>query len=574
MKSSVEADTARDAMARAATDARPSARELLRGPYGSTQRALYKSIGFTDSDLTRPIIGLANAYSTLVSGHANLRQVAAAVALGVRRNGGTAVEFGVPGICDGLAERHIGGHYTLPSRDVVADAVEMMIVGHALDGIVLLGSCDKIVPGMLMAAVRTDVPAVLVAGGPAEGGIEFDGRPSDSSSPDDAVARLLSGAISRADFDALEDTCQPGCGSCAFLGTANSMCCLSEALGMSLSGSATIPAEDPARLESAQAAGACVMGLVQGEVTARRIVTRTSLENATRAMAAIGGSTNTVLHLMAIAHEADVALSIDELAHLWQTTPQVARISPSGPATVPQFHRAGGLPAALRQILPLLHGDALTVNGRSLAASINSAEIADDQIIRPRERPWSTEGGLAVLRGNLAPDGAVTKPSAVPAELRRFSGTARCFDRETEAVDAILHGRIHSGDALVIRYVGPRGGPGMPEMYLPLRYLYGAGLARSTAVITDGRFSGANSGLLVGHISPEAARRGPIAAVRDGDRVTVDIPAGELRLEVETAEVERRLAQWREPSPKVTRGYLGVYSRHAGPANRGAILEW
>jgi len=550
------------------------ARELLRRPHGSTKRALFKSMGFTDDDLERPLIGLANAYSTLVPGHVNLRAVAEAVGRGVARAGGTAVEFGVPGICDGLADRHLGAHYTLPSRQVVADAVEVMVEGHALDGVVLLGSCDKIVPGMLMAAVRTDVPAVLVAGGPAEGGVEFDGHASDTSSPDDAVARLLAGTLSEEEFVALEDGCQPGCGSCAFLGTANSMCCVAEALGMSLPGSATIPACDAARLASAEASGERIVELVRAGVTSRRIVTRESLENAARAMAAIGGSTNTVLHLMAIAREAGVDLTVDDFARLWQTTPQVARVNPSGPATVPDFHRAGGLPAALRQILPLLHGGAPTVTGQTLAENVAAAEIRDDAVIRPRERPWSSEGGLAVLRGNLAPDTAVTKPSAVPAELRTFNGPARCFEGEPEAVQAILDGGVQPGDALVIRYVGPRGAPGMPEMYVPMRYLYGAGLAGSTAVVTDGRFSGANSGLLVGHVSPEAAVGGPIAAVRDGDRITVDIPAGELRLEVEPEEVERRLADWREPPPKVTKGCLGLYARHAGPADRGALLEW
>jgi dihydroxy-acid dehydratase len=553
---------------------RQSARDLLRRPHGSTQRALYKSMGFTDADLELPIIGLANAYSTLVPGHANLREVAAAVARGVARAGGTAVEFGVPGICDGLADRHLGAHYTLPSRDVVADAVEVMVEGHALEGVVLLGSCDKIVPGMLMAAVRCDVPAIFVPGGPAEGGVEFDGRPSDSSTPDDAVGRLLSGALSEAEFTALEDACQRGCGSCAFLGTANSMCCVAEALGMSLPGTATIPAGDAARLRSAEESGARIVDLVRDGVTARRIVTGASLENAARAMAAIGGSTNTVLHLMAIAREASVELTIDEFARLWQTTPQVARVSPSGPATVPQFHRAGGLPAALRQVLPLLHGDALTVSGRTLAEDVAGAAILDEDIISPAERPWSTEGALAVLRGNLAPDSAVTKPSAVPPELRSFSGTARCFDCEADAVSAILEGAVRPGDALVIRYVGPRGGPGMPEMYVPMRYLYGAGLAGSTALITDGRFSGTNSGLLVGHVCPEAACGGPIAAVRDGDTIVVDIAAGELRLEVAPEELERRLAEWREPPPTVTRGRLGLYARHAGPADRGALLEW
>lgn len=552
---------------------RASARVLLRRPYGSTQRALYKSMGCGDADLERPIIGLANAYSTLVPGHANLRAVAAAVARGVAHAGGTSVEFGVPGICDGLADRHPGAHYTLPSREVVAAAVEVMVQGHALDGVVLLGSCDKIVPGMLMAAARTDVPALMVVGGPAEGGITFDGRPSDSSSPDDAIARFEAGAMSEAELAAIEDGCMPGCGSCAFLGTANSMCCLAEALGMCPPGSATIPATDAARLASAEAGGEQIVRLVREGLTARRFLTRASLENAARAMAAIGGSTNTVLHLLAIAQDADVPLTIDDVAGLWQTTPQVARVNPAGPATVPEFHRAGGLPAALRQIMALLHGDAPTVSGHTLAENVAAAPAPDGAIIRPFDTPWSASGGLAVLRGNLAPDTAVSKPAAVPEALRAFSGTARCFDSEAAALAAILAGEIGPGTVLVIRYVGPRGGPGMPEMYLPLRYLCGAGLAESTAVVTDGRFSGANSGLLVGHVSPEAACGGPIALVRDGDRITINSIAGELRLAINDAELARRRADWRPPAPKAAGGFLALYARLAGPAHSGARIE-
>ena len=552
---------------------RTSARDLLQRPHGSTQRALYKSMGYRDEDLERPIIGIANAYSTLVPGHVNLREVAQAVGRGIARAGGTSVEFGVPGICDGLADRHLGAHYTLPSREVVAAAVEMMVQGHALDGVVLLGSCDKIVPGMLMAAARSDVPAIMVVGGPAEGGAEFLGRQADSSAPDDAVCMLQDGRMSEAEFAALEDACQPGCGSCAFLGTANSMCCVAEALGMALPGSATIPATDAARLRSAEASGERIVALVAGHVTARDIITRESLENTGRAMAAIGGSTNTLLHLLAISREADVDLTVDDLAGLWESTPQVAKMNPSGPATVPQFHRAGGLPAAMRQILPLLHGEVPTVGGRTLAEDLAAAPDPDGAIIRPLERPWSTRGGLTVLRGNLAPDSAVAKPSAVPEGMLVFTGTARCFDREADAVDAILAGDITPGTILVIRYVGPRGAPGMPEMYVPLRYLFGAGLQECTAIVTDGRFSGANSGCLVGHVSPEAARGGPIAAVRDGDRITIDMPGGELRLEVGDDEVKARLSEWRAPEPKASGGYLGLYERLAGSADTGALLE-
>lgn len=555
---------------------RATARQMLRRPLGSAQRALYKSMGHDDAALARPIIGVANAYSTLVPGHANLRAVAAAVERGVARAGGTAVEFGVPGICDGLADHHLGAHYPLPSREVVAAAVEMMVRGHALEGLVLLGSCDKIVPGMLMAAARLDVPAIMVVGGPAEGGVEFQGRASDSSSPDDAVALLQRGEMDESAFVALEDGCQPGCGSCAYLGTANSMCCAAEAMGLSLPGSATIPATDAARLRAGEDAGERVVRLVETGVSARRIITRGAVQNAVRTMAAIGGSTNTVLHLMAVAREAGHSLTIDDFAELWSTTPQVARVNPAGPATVPDFHRAGGVPAVMREIRSLLEGDALTVAGVPLHDVLNVAapRHPDDPVIRPLDDPWLEGGGLAVLRGNLAPDSGITRPAAFPAGMGSFTGRALCFDSERHANEAILDGRVGPGTVVVIRYVGPRGGPGMPEMYAPMKYLVGRGLAASAAIVTDGRFSGTNNGCFVGHVCPEAALGGPIALVRDGDAITIDVTTGSLVLLVDDDEMARRRAEWRPPpSDAPPPGMLALYARLAGPASRGALLE-
>ena len=555
---------------------RATARQMLRRPLGSAQRALYKSMGHDDAALARPIIGVANAYSTLVPGHANLRAVAAAVERGVARAGGTAVEFGVPGICDGLADHHLGAHYPLPSREVVAAAVEMMVRGHALEGLVLLGSCDKIVPGMLMAAARLDVPAIMVVGGPAEGGVEFQGRASDSSSPDDAVALLQRGEMDESAFVALEDGCQPGCGSCAYLGTANSMCCAAEAMGLSLPGSATIPATDAARLRAGEDAGERVVRLVETGVSARRIITRGAVQNAVRTMAAIGGSTNTVLHLMAVAREAGHSLTIDDFAELWSTTPQVARVNPAGPATVPDFHRAGGVPAVMREIRSLLEGDALTVAGVPLHDVLDAAAPTDpdDPVIRPLDDPWLEGGGLAVLRGNLAPDSGITRPAAFPAGMGSFTGRALCFDSERHANEAILDGRVGPGTVVVIRYVGPRGGPGMPEMYAPMKYLVGRGLAASAAIVTDGRFSGTNNGCFVGHVCPEAALGGPIALVRDGDAITIDVTTGSLVLLVDDDEMARRRAEWRPPpSDAPPPGMLALYARLAGPASRGALLE-
>ena len=555
---------------------RTTPRDLLRRPLGSAQRALYKSMGHSDDDLARPIIGLANAHSTLVSGHANLRAVAAAVRRGVEHAGGMAVEFGVAGICDGLADHHLGAHYTLPSREVVAAAVEMMVRGHALEGIVLLGSCDKIVPGMLMAAARLDVPAIMIVGGPAEGGVEFQGHASDSSSPDDALALLESGEMDEAAFIALEDGCQPGCGSCAYLGTANSMCCAAEAMGMSLPGSATIPATDASRLHAGEATGERIVRLVAAGDGARAIMTPAAVGNAVRTMAAIGGSTNTVLHLMAIAGEAGHTMTIDDFAALWSTTPQVARVNPAGPATVPDFHRAGGIPAVMRAIRPLLDCSARTVTGRRLGDDLEDVALPapGNEVIRGLDDPWLDGGGLAVLRGNLAPDSGITRPAAFPPGMHTFTGRALCFDTERHANEAILEGRVGPGTVVVIRYVGPRGGPGMPEMYAPMKYLAARGLGADAAIVTDGRFSGTNNGCFVGHVCPEAALGGPIALVRDGDEITVDVPAGALRLHVDETEMARRREAWRpRPSGEVPPGMLRLYARLAGPAARGALME-
>jgi dihydroxy-acid dehydratase len=533
-------------------------------------------MGHTDDDLERPIVGLANAYSTLVPGHANLRSVAAAVRRGIERAGGTAVEFGVPGICDGLADHHDGAHYTLPSREIIAAAVEMMVQGHSLDGVVLLGSCDKIVPGMLMAAARLDVPAIMIVGGPAEGGVEFQGHASDSSSPDDAVALLQSGEIDEAAFVALENGCQPGCGSCAYLGTANSMCCAAEAMGMSLPGSATIPATDAARLHAGEATGEQIVRLVEEGDGARSIITPAAIRNAVRTMAAIGGSTNTVLHLMAIAREAGHALTIDEFASLWSTTPQIARMNPAGPATVPDFHRAGGVPTVMREIRSLLDCSTRTVTGRRLGDELTAARLPapGSEIVRRLDDPWLTGGGLAVVRGNLAPDSGITRPAAFPAGMLAFTGRALCFDTEQSANEAILGGRVEPGTVIVIRYVGPRGGPGMPEMYAPMKYLAAKGLGASAAIVSDGRFSGTNNGCFVGHVCPEAALGGPVALVHDGDRITIDARAGSLLLHVDEPELERRRAQWRpRPPQNAAAGMLALYARLAGPADRGALME-
>ncbi|MHB9098119.1 MAG: dihydroxy-acid dehydratase [Syntrophales bacterium] len=548
-------------------------KEILQWPDRSMIRGAYKSMGYSDYDLARPMIGIANSWNQVVPGHYNLRQVSDYVKQGIRQAGGTPVEFGVIAGCDGIAQGHDGMHYILPMRDLIANDVEMMVEAHRLDGVVLLGSCDKIVPGMLMAAARLDVPAILVAGGPMEGGCEFDNRSADITSLTEGLGMLKTGKIDAETYRRLEDGAAPSCGSCSFLGTANTMCCIAEALGLSLPGTATIPATEAGRLRAAQESGRQIMQLIERGITARQIITRKGIENAIRLNAAIGGSTNAILHMLAIAYEADVALTVDDFEVLSRTTPHIAKMNPAAAPTVPDFHRAGGVPAVMKEILPLLHAGALTVSGKSVAENVGAAESGDRGIIRTMDDPWSRGGGLAVLRGNLAPKSAITKPAAIKEEMHTFTGKARCFDCEEAATRAIQDGGIVEGDVLVIRYEGPKGGPGMREMYSAMKLLYGRGLALKTALVTDGRFSGTNNGCFVGHISPEAAEGGPLAAVEDGDLVTIDIPERSLHLHLTDEEIARRLAGWKRPEPKFKKGYLALYSRLAESADQGAIIR-
>jgi len=548
-------------------------KEILQRPEWSLVRGLYKSMGYSDYDLERPLIGIANSWNRVVPGHYNLNLVSDYVKQGVHQAGGTPVEFGVIAACDGIAQGHAGMHYILPTRDLIANDIEMMIEAHRLDAVVLLGSCDKIVPGMLMAAARLDVPAILVAGGPMAGGCEFDGRAADMTSLTEGLAMLKSGRIDEEAYRLLEDCAGPGCGSCSFLGTANTMCCLAEGLGLSLPGSATIPATQADRLRTAQESGRQIVRLVQQGITARQIINQKGIENAIRVNAAIGGSTNAILHMLAIAYEADWDLTVDAFEELSRTTPHLARMNPAAAPNVPDFHHAGGVPAVMKEILPLLHGDALTVSGKPVAENVARAEIRDRAVIRTMADPWSQGGGLAVLRGNLAPDTAITKPAAIKPEMHKFTGRAHCFDSEEAANRAILGGQVVEGEVVVIRYEGPKGGPGMREMYIAMKLLYGRGLALKTALVTDGRFSGTNNGCFVGHISPEAAEGGPLAVVQDGDRITIDIPNRKLHLQVADGEIKERLAKWKRPEPKFKKGYLALYARLAESADKGAIIR-
>jgi dihydroxy-acid dehydratase len=548
-------------------------KDILQWPEGSMIRGLYKSMGYSDYDLAQPMIGIANSWNRMVPGHYNLNLVSDYVKQGIRQAGGTPVEFGVIAACDGIAQGHDGMHYILPTRDLIANDVEMMVEAHRLDGIVLLGSCDKIVPGMLMAAARLDVPAILVAGGPMEGGCEFDDRAADITSLTEGLGMLKAGKIDAETYRQLENCAGPTCGSCSFLGTANTMCCLTEALGLSMPGSSTIPATQAYRLRAAQDSGRQIMQLIKRGTTARQIINQKGIENAIRVNAAIGGSTNAILHMLAIAYEADVELTVDAFEELSRTTPHIAKMNPAAAPNVPDFHQAGGVPAVMKEILPLLHASAMTVSGKSVAENVGNAKNRNCGIIKTMNDPWSRGGGLAVLRGNLAPKSAITKPAAIKPEMHKFTGKAHCFNSEEAAIQAILDGKIVEGEVVVIRYEGPKGGPGMREMYSAMKLLYGHGLALKTALITDGRFSGTNNGCFVGHISPEAAEGGPLAAVQDGDLVTIDIPGRNLHLHLSDEGIKKRLAGWKRPEPKFKKGYLALYSRLAESADQGAIIR-
>jgi dihydroxy-acid dehydratase len=439
--------------------------------------------------------------------------------------------------------------------------------------VVLLGSCDKIVPGMLMAAARMDIPAILVPGGPMEGGCEFDGREADISALTEALGMLKTGKMTEEEYRQLENGAGPGCGSCSFFGTANTMCCLSEAIGLILPGTSTIPTTRADRLRAAQESGRQVVRMIMEGVTARKIINGKSIENTIRLNAAVGGSTNAILHLLAIAYEADVELNVDKFEELSRTTPLMAKIFPAAAENVPDFHAAGGVPAVMKEILPLLHKEALNVNGKTVSQNVADAKIMNPKMIKTLAQPWAKEGGLAVLRGNLAPNSCITKPAAIRPEIHKFTGKARCFDTEEAANQAILDRKVVEGDVVVIRYEGPKGGPGMREMYIAMKLLFGQGLALKTALVTDGRFSGTNNGCFVGHISPEAAEGGPLAIVRDGDSITIDIPARKLHLHISDEEIKARLAKWKRPEPKFKKGYLALYSRLAESADKGAIIR-
>jgi dihydroxy-acid dehydratase len=537
-------------------------------------RSLLKAMGLTDAEIDRPLIGIANSYNELIPGHIHLDKITQAAAAGVRLAGGTPLQFGVIGVCDGLAMNHEGMKYSLASRELICDSIEIMAMAHPFDGLVLVANCDKIVPGMLMAALRLDIPAILISGGPMLAG-RFQGRAVDLITVFEGVGAVKAGRLTEAELAALTENACPGCGSCAGMFTANSMNCLSEALGLALPGNGTIPAVQAARYRLAKDAGIKLMELVDQGVTPRQIATPAAFKNAMAVDMALGCSTNTVLHVPAIAREAGLDLPLELFNDISARTPHLAHLSPGGRHHLEDLDRAGGVPAVMKLLLEagVLSGEPLTSTGRRVADNLARAQVLDDTVIRPLDRPYSPEGGIAILWGDLAPEGAVVKQAAMAPEMLVNEGTARVFDSEEAATEAILGGLIKAGDVVVIRYEGPRGGPGMREMLTPTSAIAGMGLDKEVALLTDGRFSGGTRGAAIGHISPEAADGGPLALVREGDRIRIDIPGKTLSLLVEEAELARRQAAWRPPEPKIKHGYLARYSRMVSSGSTGAVCK-
>ncbi|BBO87439.1 dihydroxy-acid dehydratase [Desulfosarcina ovata] len=540
-------------------------------------RALFKAIGYTDEEIKRPLIGIANAVNTAIPGHVHLNTIAEAVKAGIYMAGGTPVEFGTIGVCDGIAMNHMGMKYSLASRELIADSIEVMATGHALDALVLIPNCDKIVPGMLMAAARLDLPAIFVSGGPMLAGEhpEIPGRRIDLITIFEAVGAVKAGKMSTEQLTAFEDAACPTCGSCAGMFTANSMNCLTEVIGMGLPGNGTIPAVYSARVRLAKQAGMQIMDLWQRQITARSIMTPDAFENALTVDMALGCSTNTVLHLPAIANEAGVSLDLAMINQISEKTPHICSLSPGGTHHIQDLNRAGGIPAVIKELSDagLIHTGCMTATGKSVAENTEGTTTLDPEVIRPLDRPYHRKGGLAVLYGNLAPDGCVVKQSAVLDEMLCHEGPARVFDSEDAASEAIMEGRINKGDVIVVRYEGPMGGPGMREMLTPTSAIAGMGLDDSVALITDGRFSGGSRGAAIGHISPEAAQGGPIAIVNEGDRIAIDIPGKTVTLKVAEEEIERRLGAWQAPEPKIQSGYMARYARQVSSASQGAVVK-
>ncbi len=548
--------------------------KITRGVDRAPHRSLLRASGFHPEELKLPLVGIVNSANEIVPGHIHLDKIADAVKTGVRLGGGTPIEFSTIAICDGIAMNHAGMHYSLPSREIVADSIELMAEAHCFDALVFITNCDKITPGMMMAAARLNLPSIIVSGGPMLAG-EQKGHKIDLSSVFEGVGAVRSGRMSEEELEDMAARACPGCGSCAGMFTANSMNCMAEALGLALPGNGTIPAVSAGRIQLAKEAGIQVMNLLSRNIGIDKILVREAFNNALAVDMALGCSTNTLLHLTALAHECGFKLDLGLVNAISDRTPQLCLLSPAGPDRIEDLDRAGGVPAVMKELMDaeLLNPELLTVTGNKVVANLADAEVSDRNIIRSIEKPYRPQGGLAVLFGNIAPEGAVVKQGAVSESMQRFTGAAKVFDSEEEAVKAINEGSITEGSVVVIRYEGPRGGPGMREMLAPTSVLAGMGLDDKVALITDGRFSGATRGASIGHVSPEAAAGGLIGLVRDGDLIAIDLPQHLIELKVPEDEIKKRRDRWRQPEPKIDRGYLKRYAKQVSSAGSGAVLS-
>ncbi len=547
---------------------------MKKGLERAPHRSLFKAMGYTDEELARPLVGVVNSANEIIPGHIHLDLITQDVKAGIRMAGGTPVEFPVIGVCDGIAMNHAGMKYSLASRELIADSIEIMAVAHPFDALVFVTNCDKIVPGMLMAALRLNIPSIFISGGPMLAG-KIQGKPVDLISVFEGVGAVKAKKMNSSQLQELEDCACPGCGSCSGMYTANSMNCVTEALGLGLPGHGTIPAVLAARHRLAKQAGMKIMDLLKKNVKPRDIATLAAFKNAIAVDMALGCSTNTVLHIPAVAHEAGITLDLDLFNAISKKTANICKLSPAGAHHIEDLDAAGGIQAVMKTIagLGVINEKCLTVSGKKVGANLKTARVLNEAVIRPLNNPYSPQGGIAILRGNLAPDGAVVKQSAVAPAMQVNEGRARVFDSEDKAIAAILGGKIKPGDVVVIRYEGPKGGPGMREMLSPTSAIVGMGLDKSVALLTDGRFSGGTQGAAIGHISPEAAEGGPIALVKEGDRIAIDIPGKKLTLKVDEAELEKRRRALKPWTPAITTGYLARYAKMVTSASTGAVFK-
>ncbi len=544
-----------------------------KGVERAPHRSLMRALGLTSREIEQPIVGIVNSFNEIIPGHIHLRGIAEAVKAGVYSAGGTPLEFETIGVCDGIAMGHFGMRYSLPSRELIADSVEIVVQAHGFDALVFVPNCDKIIPGMLMAAVRLNIPSIFVSGGPMLTGRQANDKCVDLSTVFEAVGKVTKGEMSQSELEELEEIACPGCGSCSGMFTANTMNCLTEALGLALSGSGTIPAVDARRIRLAKESGRKVMELLESNIRPRDIVNNQSISNAFVVDMALGGSTNSVLHLMALADEAGIDFPLEAINEISQRTPHLSKLRPSGEYHLEDLNLAGGIAAVMNEVSSQLNLEVKTVSGKSLGQDIAGAKVRDSEVIRPVSNPHSARGGLSILFGNLAPRGAVVKSAAVIPEMMTHAGPARIFNSEDEATTEIMKGVVKPGDVVVIRYEGPKGGPGMPEMLTPTSIISGMGLDREVALITDGRFSGATRGAAIGHVSPEAAEKGPIAALREGDWIKIDITNNRIDVELRDDEIAQRLSQLPEFEPRVKTGYLKRYIEKVTSAATGAVFK-